>query len=104
MDGGYYERHINRMRRQYKAKRNRMLEIIQQNAPGTRIKGEEAGLHFIARFPVEEGLLIEKARKEGFKLQGTGTGWIIIGYAHLSEEEMIGFGSFLNKTINCSKL
>jgi len=104
MDGGYYERHINRMRRQYRAKRNRMLEIIQQNAPGTLIKGEEAGLHFIARFPLEESTLIERARKEGFKLQGTGTGWIIIGYAHLSEEEMIGFGFFLNKTINCSKL
>ncbi len=104
MDGGYYERHINRMRRQYRAKRNRMLDLIQQNAPGTEVKGEEAGLHFIARFPLEEALLIDRARHEGFKLQGTGTGWIIIGYAHLSEDEMNGFGHFLNKTFICSKL
>ena len=104
MDGGYYERHINRMRRQYKAKRNRMLGIIQENAPGTMVRGEEAGLHFIARFPLPEQELVERAAKDGFRLKGTGTGWIIIGYAHLSEEEMAGFGCFLNKTFFCSIL
>jgi len=99
MDGGYFERHINRMRRIYKAKRNRMLEILLQNAPGTEIKGEEAGLHFIARFKVSETDMIREAEKAGFRLQGTGNGWIIIGYAHLSEKEMLSFGSFLNKTV-----
>ncbi len=99
IDGGYYERHISRMRRLYRIRRNLMLETITKNAPGTQIRGEEAGLHFIAKFPVEEKRFIELARSGGFRVNGTGNGWVIIGYAHLSEKEMESFGIFLNKTM-----
>ena len=95
MDNGFFERHISRMRRVYRSRRNRMLEVIQSAVPSAEIKGEEAGLHFIVRFPLPEKDVISRALGSGFRLQGTGTGWIVIGYAHLSDEQTERFYTFL---------
>ena len=99
MDNGYFERHINRMRKVYRIRRNRMMEVISDNSPYSEIRGEEAGLHFIARFPVPEETLTAKAKEDGFVITGTGTGWMVIGYAHLSDGQMDRFGRFLRKTL-----
>ncbi|MBO4394145.1 MAG: PLP-dependent aminotransferase family protein [Spirochaetales bacterium] len=95
MDYGYYERHINRMRRVYRSRRNAMVQTIEETWPEARIRGDEAGLHFIVKPPIPENLMIDKALEAGFRIQGTGTGWLVIGYAHLSDEEIKRFGSFL---------
>lgn len=95
MDGGYFERHISRMRRIYKGRRNALTAEIRKYIPDTEIKGSEAGLHFIAKFPIPENAFIACAEKAGFRLRGTGTGWIILGYAHLSEDDIKRFGAFL---------
>lgn len=95
MDGGYFERHISRMRRIYKTRRNAMLSILQTECPQVQIKGEEAGMHFIAKFPCGEAQVIGKAKENAILLNGTGTGWIIVGYAHLSQEDMQKFRLFL---------
>ena len=95
MDYGYYERHINRMRRVYRSRRNAMVQTIEETWPEARIRGDEAGLHFIVKSPIPENLMIDKALEAGFRIQGTGTGWLVVGYAHLSDEEIKRFGSFL---------
>lgn len=95
MDGGYFERHISRMRRIYRGRRNAMIDILRKECPMVKIRGEEAGLHFIAHFPIEESELIRKAKDSGILLNGTGTGWVIIGYAHLSESDMQKIRIFL---------
>ena len=95
MDYGYYERHINRMRRVYRSRRNAMVQTIEETWPEARIRGDEAGLHFIVKSPIPEKLMIDKALEAGFRIQGTGTGWLVVGYAHLSDEEIKRFGSFL---------
>ncbi len=94
MDNGHFERHISRMRRIYRTRRNAILAQIRENSPSTAIQGDEAGLHFIARFPLPEDQVIARAEESGFRLQGTGTGWVIIGYSHLSEQEIRAFGTF----------
>lgn len=103
IDGSYFERHIRCMRRVYKQKRNTMLGIIKATFPEARIKGEEAGLHFIVYFPIEEQNLIEMARKDNMILNGTGTGAVIIGYAHLSEDDMQRTRLFLQKIRDLEK-
>ena len=47
--GGYYERHINRMRNYYRDYRNKIINAIKQSAlyPKVTIEEENAGLHFI---------------------------------------------------------
>ncbi len=95
MDNGYFERHISRMRRLYRGRRNAMLQTITEIWPEAEIRGEEAGLHFIVRFPIPETEVIRRASAYGMRLQGTGTGWLVIGYAHLSENDIGRFGAFL---------
>ncbi|MBP5161703.1 MAG: PLP-dependent aminotransferase family protein [Spirochaetales bacterium] len=95
ISGGYFSRHISRMRRIYKSRRSEMIRLILEAFPSAQIRGEEAGLHFIMRCPTDERSFIERARQSGLRIQGTGTGWLIIGYAHLSEDEMQRFASFL---------
>ena len=95
MDNGYFERHISRMRRIYRGRRNAMLQTITEIWPESEIRGEEAGLHFIVRFPIPETEVIRRASAYGMRLQGTGTGWLVIGYAHLSENDIGRFGAFL---------
>ncbi len=95
MDNGYFERHISRMRRLYRGRRNEVLQTIAEIWPESEIRGEEAGLHFIVRFPIPETEVIRRASAYGMRLQGTGTGWLVIGYAHLSENDIGRFGAFL---------
>ena len=94
MDNGHFERHINRMRRIYRARRNAILNLFAQYCPEAQIKGEEAGLHFTARFDIPEKEVLEIAWENGFRMQGTGTGWVVVGYSHLSDDEIRRFGQF----------
>ena len=49
--GGYYERHINRMRNYYKDSRNKIITAIRNSSiyPQISIEEENSGLHFILR-------------------------------------------------------
>ncbi len=49
LQGGHFERHLNRMRNYYRSKRNRILQILADSslASGMRIREEDAGLHFL---------------------------------------------------------
>ncbi|MCQ2588917.1 MAG: PLP-dependent aminotransferase family protein [Treponema sp.] len=89
IQGGYFERHINRAKKIYKSRRDLMLELLHKNFPAIQIQGEQAGLHFIAKIPqITEQEFIQKAQKQNILIKGTETGWLIIGYAHLSLEEI----------------
>ena len=48
---GYFEKHINRMRKSYKARRNRLIELLRQCpfADKLTILEQDAGLHFLVR-------------------------------------------------------
>lgn len=92
LNEGYFERHINRAKKICRARRDKLLELLEGAFPGVEVLGAEAGLHFIVKakslgFEKEEEL-IKKAGAVKLQLQGTGTGWIILGYAHLDYSEM----------------
>ena len=48
---GHFEKHINRMRKFYRTRRNRVLEILRNSpyAPRMTIREEDAGLHFLLK-------------------------------------------------------
>lgn len=52
---GYFEKHINRMRKFYKSRRNRLVEALESCAYADRltIREEAAGLHFLLRIHTE---------------------------------------------------
>ncbi len=97
---GLFERHLNRMKTIYKNKRDTLIEALK----GTWLKsafdltGFEAGLHFlmVARFPVSEATLIEKAGEKGVRIRGMheyhvrpipdAKPTIVLGYSDLTPE------------------
>lgn len=113
---GYFERYLNRMRNRYKAKHDRMLELLSPFETRFKITGQGAGLHLVLEQEPEEGytagqweqLLTAKARERGVlvypmeeqRLEASGTAdqdlskdknqpsRILLGYAALSEDEM----------------
>jgi GntR family transcriptional regulator/MocR family aminotransferase len=70
---GHFEKHINRMRKFYKARRNRLLELL-KNCPWAdkiAIQEADAGLHFLVK--VDTGLsdedLVDFCKKMGLTVR-----------------------------------
>ena len=53
MHGGFFERHINRMRNQYRQKLEMILKIT-ANHPDIKLKGYDSGLHFLMEVDTKE--------------------------------------------------
>ncbi len=113
---GYFERYLNRMRNRYKAKHDRMTELLVPLERQFRITGQGAGLHLVLEQEPKNGntaaqweqLLTAKARERGIRVypmeeQRLGDSGasdqvnednrkqparILLGYAALSEQDI----------------
>ena len=85
ISGGYFEKHINRMRNYYRGKRDELLKTIQESPLGGEVSilGADAGLHFLMQVDTQltDGELIQRAGEAGVRLS------CLSGYYHCSETE-----------------
>ena len=101
ISGGYFERHLNRMREIYKGKHDVLLSALKPLEKRFEIKGEYAGLHVLLtdrKGETEQQLLEKAAGKKvriyglsGFCMEGARekeSNTIVLGYAGLSEEKI----------------
>lgn len=100
IEKGYFERHLNRMRKVYKNKHDTIVQSLKIFKEHITIIGENAGLHVVVKFnlSIEETLLIPLAEKSGIKLYSLYDYYIsppknysptlLMGYATLSEEKI----------------
>lgn len=101
ISGGYYERHLNRMRAVYKGKHDALLTELRALEDRFDIKGENAGIHVLltSRENISERNLMEKAAERGVRVYGFSgyfirqpkkveQGTVVLGYANLSEDEI----------------
>ena len=70
---GHFEKHINRMRKFYRSRRNRLVELL-QNCPWAdklTIEEADAGLHFLVQVdtPLDDGALEEFCEKLGLRVR-----------------------------------
>ena len=74
MQNGYFERHLNRMRRIYKAKHDFLLRELKHRSWVESIHGENAGLHLVVtvRTELSEEQLLRSASDRGVRLYGLG--------------------------------
>ncbi len=72
MDGGYFERHLNKMRKCYREKHDTLMEALKPLQKGFHILGEHAGLHLLlqAKGQVSEKELIEWAMQQQVAVYG----------------------------------
>lgn len=95
---GYYERHLNKMRKIYKMKHDLMLQLLRAFDQEYTVRGDHAGLHLLleAKGSCQEEELIRRAREEGIRVYGMGERekrqnkkpTLILGYAGLTQQQI----------------
>lgn len=96
---GYFERHLNKMRKIYRAKHDLLLELLQPFQKRFSVSGENAGLHVLltAKDAVSEQTLIRQAAEKGVKVYGMsscmveekeGPAAILLGFGGMTEEQI----------------
>ncbi len=99
---GYFERHLNKMRKRYKEKHDMMLECLKSYEHLVDVSGDYIGLHFVVTYKgkkCEEELMIE-ARRVGVQIYPMSQYWLgtenkprmekqfLLGYASLELDEI----------------
>ena len=103
LKSGEYEKHLNRMKINYKSKRDFLIQKLLDDCfkDKMRIYGEEAGLHFLVDIVTDksEMYLVEKAKSKGVRVYGLSEYFInkcefskvktiVFGYSNLSVEQI----------------
>lgn len=102
METGDFERHLNRMRRIYKAKHDFLLKELKKRKWVRQIRGENAGLHLVVEVnsPLDEAELLAEALARGVRIYGMssyrigrvvqkkGSVTLLLGFGGLSEKEL----------------
>lgn len=101
MESGDFERHLNRMRRVYRAKHDFLLRELKKRSWVRRIRGEHAGLHLVVDVACScmEEELLAAAEARGVRVYGMNAYRIgrpvkkesvtlLLGFGGLSEEEL----------------
>lgn len=109
---GHFDKHINRSRRFYKARRDRVLELIQRSASANRltILEENAGLHFILRVDTQlsDRALEQRCQAADLPLRALSSYYheptaqadshcLVVSYAALSDRQLSGMERLLNE-------
>lgn len=103
IDRGYFEKHINRMRKLYKSRRNRVLDAL-LTAPFAEkltVLEEDAGLHFLLKVDTEmtDRELTDWCEKAGFRVETLSEFYhsdvpewagqqLVINYSGLSDKDL----------------
>lgn len=100
---GYFEKHINRMRKFYQTRRNRVIRALETCpiADKLTILEQDAGLHFLLRVDtaLSDRELIQQLNERGIRVQALSSYYVsptpecehclVINYSGLDEEKMI---------------
>lgn len=98
---GYFERHLNRMRKVYKSKHDLLLSCLKPFRSFLKISGENAGMYLVIeiRCPISELDIIQCAKENKIHIYGLTEHFILLpkdykptlllGYANVSEENII---------------
>ena len=71
LDGGYFERHINRMKNYYRTVRRAVYEKAEKLGVNCILRDTGSGLHMLARFPEapSDGYIKETAAANGINVK-----------------------------------
>ena len=103
LDRGHFEKHINRMRKFYRTRRNRVLEMLMgcPYAPRMTIHEEDAGLHFLVRLDtvLSDEELVARCAGAGIRVKALSQYYhegvpegdlhtLVVNYAAVQEKEL----------------
>ena len=98
---GYFEKHLNRMRKFYRSRRSSMVRLVQEAPCSGKLAMEErdAGLHFLlkVRTDMDDGSLVQALRRRGVRVRALSEYYhdasgdrqtLVVNYASLKEEDL----------------
>ncbi|HWG62664.1 MAG TPA: PLP-dependent aminotransferase family protein [Streptosporangiaceae bacterium] len=99
IETGRYDRHLRRMRAEYAARRDVLVQALAAHAPDVRLTGLAAGFHAIAHLPTEtaEQEVIHAARSRSVGLYGMST--YRADHASSPPQLVLGFGNTSQRAI-----
>ena len=99
--GGHYERHINKARKIYKSRHDKLISSLKVFGDKVKIMGGNAGMHLMVKFKFDmtDEEVVSRAEKSGIKLVGlskhrigespeSSEACILIGYGNISEDRI----------------
>lgn len=83
LEEGYFEKHINRMRKFYRLRRARLTAML-AGLPGIRVLDQDAGLHFLVELDTDlsDGALVARLEAQGVRAQA------LSGFYHTKREDL----------------
>ncbi len=99
IETGRYDRHLRRMRAEYAARRDVLVQALAAHAPGVRLTGLAAGFHAVAHLPTgtAEQEVICAARSRSVGLYGMST--YRADHASSPPQLLLGFGNTNQRAI-----
>jgi GntR family transcriptional regulator / MocR family aminotransferase len=99
IETGRYDRHLRRMRAEYAARRDVLVQALAAHAPGVRLTGLAAGFHAVAHLPAgtAEQEVIRAARSRSVGLYGMST--YRADHASSPPQLLLGFGNTNQRAI-----
>jgi GntR family transcriptional regulator/MocR family aminotransferase len=116
IDSGAYDRHLRRMRRVYRERRNLLLTCLAEALPELEIEGAAAGLHVTLRLPDDidagaEAAILAGLRRRGLATEGlgrysltaAGPRRLFLGYGRISESSIAPSARMLASAIRAQR-
>jgi GntR family transcriptional regulator/MocR family aminotransferase len=99
IESGRYDRHLRRMRAEYSARREVLIDALATHAPHIRLTGLAAGFHAVGHLPdsADEHHIITRARTLGVGLYGMST--LRSTHATRPPQLVLGFGNTSQRAI-----
>jgi len=99
MSGGYFERHLNRMRNIYRKKRQHLVSLLSQHKQ-VEILGENAGHHILIRIKgLSESQMVALAKGEKIRVYPVSSYFIGGVEAKYESSVLLGYGALSEKQI-----
>ncbi|MFG2005695.1 PLP-dependent aminotransferase family protein [Spirillospora sp. NPDC048911] len=109
---GSYDRHLRMMRRQYRTRRDVLVEALAKHAPSVKVRGVSAGIHLYVELPPgsDEGAVVAAAASLGVSVAGAAAMWsparsrqappaLVLGYGRLGESRLAQAADLLGRAI-----
>ncbi len=92
---GYFERHLNKMRKLYKGKHDLLIQSLKIFKDKLTIEGENGGLHLLLRFlsNASEQEIIETAARKSIKIYGLSEHYITKPEPHSPPSILLGYAN-----------
>ncbi len=93
MRDGHFSKHLNRMRKIYRKKHDKIIQVFTNHYPKIQITGDEAGMHFLISFTTtkSEATLLQDARNSGIHILSV-SNYTFTSIKPVTPTFLLGFG------------